>query len=272
MHAAAAYTVKSAANSNPVSIQTTGLADPGPIAKTFFVDQILMAKASLDSVTTVVDAFHIRQQLLDSNEAVEQVAFADQILLNKADTVTQDEIRSIAAQLRQLNPYAPIHTTRRTQIDLDKILARGKFDLQRIPAQTPEFFVRSDDRAPPHGANSHVHDENCAYDRQESHLDKSGITSVSLSADIPMDLSRLGDWLEDLLQRQGQDILRGKGILDIAGESRKLVFQSVHMMMESDFQHDWAADERRYSRIVFIGRGLEEQELRQGFEACTAKP
>jgi G3E family GTPase len=260
-----------------IVIETTGLADPGPVAQTFFVDEEVRAKAKLDSVTTVVDAKHIDLRLNDSREAREQIAFADQIVLNKTDLVSEAELKGIEARLRRLNPLAPIHRAQRSNVPLDAILGRGGFDLGRILELEPEFLN------PAHGEPGHVHDDHCDddHDHGHDHHDHEGhghhehvhdddIKGVSLRMDKAVDPQRVTQWLNDLLARQGPDILRAKGILNVTGEDRRLVFQAVHMILEGDFQHPWKAGDDRSSRMVFIGRNLDEALLRVGFESCAA--
>ena len=245
-----------------IIVETTGLADPAPVAQTFLVDGTLQAKAVLDSVTTVVDARHIGLRLADSREAAEQIAFADVIVLNKADLAGEEELAAIEARLRTLNPYAPVHRATRADVALDKVLGRGGFDLDRIAAPDEAEC----------GEPGHVHDEHCGHvhDHHHGHSHDSDITSVSLSSDRPMLAPRIGDWLEKLLTEQGQDILRAKGIIDIEGDERRLVFQAVHMMLEGDFQRPWRPDEQRRSRLVFIGRNLNGAALQAAFDACAA--
>ena len=254
-----------------IVIETTGLADPGPVAQTFFVDEEVRAKAKLDSVTTVVDAKHIDLRLADSREAQEQIAFADQIVLNKTDLVAAADLERIEARLRRLNPLAPIHRAQRAGVPLEAILGRGGFDLDRILELEPEFLN------PAHGEAGHVHDEHCEHEDDDhrdhghhDHVHDHDIRGVSLRLDRPVDAQKVTRWLNDLLAQQGPDILRAKGILEVAGEDRRLVFQAVHMILEGDFQRPWAADESRFSRMVFIGRNLDEAALRAGFEACAA--
>jgi G3E family GTPase len=259
-----------------IIVETTGLADPAPVAQTFFVDDDVRAKTELDSVTTVVDAKHLPLRLKDSKEAAEQIAFADQIILNKTDLVSEAELREVEAGIRELNPLAPIHRTQRSQVPLEAIIGRRSFDLTRVTELEPEFLN------PAHGEPGHVHDDDCEHHDHDhhdhehgrghihDHVAESGIRGVSLSTDKPLDANRVTTWLNGVLQTQGPDILRAKGILDIKGENRRLVFQAVHMILEGDFQRDWLADEPRYSRLVFIGRNLDEAALRKGFEACIA--
>ncbi len=261
-----------------IVVETTGLADPGPVAQTFFVDDDVRAKTELDSVITVVDAMHLPLRLADSHEAVEQVAFADQIILNKTDLVTEAQLRDVEARIRRLNPLAPIHRAQRSNVPLEMILGRGSFDLNRITELQPEFLN------PAHGEPGHVHDEDCDHDHDHhhhhdhdhhdhhahDHVAEAGIRGISLTFDKPLNGNKVTAWLNDVLQTQGPDILRAKGILDVAGESRRLVFQAVHMILEGDFQRDWKDGEPRFSRMVFIGRNLDEAALKKGFEACAA--
>ena len=256
-------------NFDAIVVETTGLADPGPVAQTFFVDSFLQERTALDSVTTVVDAKHILLRLADSREAAEQIAFADQIVLNKTELVTDQELREIETRLRKLNPLAPIHRAQRSNVALDKVLGRGGFDIERIMSLEPDFLN------PAHGEAGHVHDEDCEHDHHDhdehDHEHDAGISSISLTSDKPMDGGKVSDWLAYVVQSQGPDILRAKGIIDVQGESRRLVFQAVHMLLEGDLQRPWKADEPRHSRLVFIGRNLDRNALQIGFESCAAK-
>jgi G3E family GTPase len=246
-----------------IIVETTGLADPGPVAQTFFVDDYLQSKTVLDSVTTVVDAKHILLRLADSREAVEQIAFADQIVLNKTELVSEEELRNIEARLRKMNPLAP-------NVALDKVLGRGGFDIERIVTLEPDFLN------PAHGEAGHVHDDHCGHDHHDhdhhehDHEHDTGIDSISLTSYTPMDGTLISMWLNGLITSKGQDILRGKGIIDVKGEDRRLVFQSVHMVLEGDLQRAWLLDEPRYSRLVFIGRNLNKDALEAGFRNCAA--
>src|SRR3569833_877679 len=209
-----------------IIIETTGLADPGPVAQTFFVDDDVKAKSRLDSVTTVVDAKHILLRLSDSKVVREQIAFADQIVLNKTDLVSEDDLRMGEARIRRMNPLAPIHRSQRSNVPLDAILGKHSFDLDRIVDLEPEFLN------PAHGEPGHVHDDHCDHDHHghdhhhhdHHHADEHGNTAqrhdddikgVSLRLDKPVDGVLVTKWLNDLLQAQGPDILRAKGILDV---------------------------------------------------------
>lgn len=248
-----------------IVVETTGLADPGPVAQTFFVDANLQAAMVLDSVTAVVDAKHIGRRLDDSREAVEQIAFADRIVLNKTDLVSEGDLRAVEARLGWLNRVAPIHRARGADVPLDAVLGCGGFDLARIAERAPDL------RNPPHGAPGHVHGPDCGQAGDTPHpAHDDSIRSISLAADRPMDGDRVTDWLEELLTARGQDILRAKGIVDVAGEERRLVFQAVHMVLDGDWQRPWRPDEQRRSRMVFIGRNLDPAMLHAGFDACVA--
>jgi G3E family GTPase len=264
-------------NFDAIVVETTGLADPAPVAQTFFVDGYLRSKTELDSVTTVVDAKHIALRLDDSKEAAEQIAFADQIVLNKTDLVSEDELRKVEARVRRINPLAPIHRAQRSNVDLEKVLARGGFDLNRIVALEPEFLK------PKHGEEGHVHDEHCDHDHDDhghdhhddghavqDHVREAGIMSVSLKLEKPIDRRKVARWLTRLTKEKGPDILRAKGIIDVKDNPRRLVFQAVHMVLEGDLQREWREGEQRYSRMVFIGRNLDPAELKAGFESCVA--
>jgi G3E family GTPase len=276
-----------------IIVETTGLADPGPVAQTFFVDEDVKARTTLDSVTALVDAKHVMARLDDSKEAREQVAFADRIILNKVDLATPEELDAVEARLRGLNPLAPIVRAERSNVPLDQVLGLHAFDLNRILEVKPDWVN------PPHGADGHVHDDHCGHDHAHDHAhDHHGhdhhhhghdhshdhehahgprghahqddIKGIALSLDRPLDGTKFTAWLDRLLGEQGQNILRAKGIIDVKGEDRRLVFQAVHMILEGDLQREWGAAERRWSRAVFIGRDLDEAALKAGFEACAA--
>jgi G3E family GTPase len=230
-----------------ILIETTGLADPSPVAQTFFVDDDVRARTRLDAIVTVVDGKHILHSLKDAKEAREQIAFADVILLNKTDLINADEIAGIETAIRKINPLAVIHHTTNSNVALDEILDRGAFDLERILKIEPHFLE---------GGHHHDHDED--------------IQSISFETLKPMNGEALTHWLRTTLQTRGQDILRSKGIFEIKGEDKRFVFQGVHMLMDGDLTGDWKADETRRSRMVFIGRNLDQDELKRGFESCIA--
>jgi G3E family GTPase len=275
-----------------IIVETTGLADPAPVAQTFFVDEDVKAKTSLDAVVTVVDAKHLPLRLKDSKEAEEQIAFADVVLLNKTDLVSADELASVEATIRHINPYARIVRTQRSNAPLDAVLGLGAFDLDRILSIEPDFLKNN----PAHGEEGHIHDEHCDHDHDHGHdhhhhdhgHDHHGhghdhshdhtpaaihdvtVKSVSLSCDRPLDDRKFFAWYQTLLQQQGADILRSKGILAFKDEPRRYVVQAVHMMADGDHQRPWAEGEKRSSRLVFIGRNLDAKALEEDFRSCIA--
>jgi len=264
-----------------VIVETTGLADPGPVAQTFFVDDDVRARTELDSVTTVVDALHLPLRLGDSKEAVEQIAFADQLVLNKTDLVDATRLQQVRQRLAALNPTAQVHEAQRGDVPLARILGQGGFDLARLEAsRLGTAMPRRPSPAPTE--MHHVHGPDCAHgddghalghaptDAPPAPLHDHGIHSIVLSTHRPLDALRVQAWLTELVRAHGADILRAKGILDIAGDPRRLVFQSVHMVMEGDWQRNWTVHDDRYSRIVLIGRHLQADAWQAELEACAA--
>ena len=271
MHALLSRSADAGKHFDAIIVETTGLADPGPVVQTFFVDHFLQARTVLDSVTTVVDAKHVLLRLADSREAAEQIAFADQIVLNKADLTSAEELCEIEARLRMLNPVAAIHRAQRANVALEQVLARGGFDLARITTLEPDFLE------PAGGASAHAHAhavdagaEPPGHSTPPDHSHDDEIRSVSLTSRVPMDRAQVSDWLSALVAEQGQDLMRAKGIIDAEGEDRRLVFQSVHRLFEIGPQQEWTTTEPRISRAVFIGRRLDASALRAGFESCAA--
>ena len=230
-----------------IIIETTGLADPSPVAQTFFVDEDVKARTKLDAIVTVADARNLPARLDDSHEAQEQIAFADVIILNKTDLVTAEELTVVERRIRTLNPQARLHRTERALLPIDQVLGQGGFDLTRILEVEPDFLS---------GEGEHEHD--------------SEVTSVSFELDRALDAERFNAWIGGLLAQQGQDMLRTKGILDFAGQDQRFAFQAVHMLAEGDVIGPWRDGEPRRSKLVFIGRKLNRPELRRGFEGCLA--
>ncbi|HVY18000.1 MAG TPA: GTP-binding protein [Rhodopila sp.] len=229
-----------------IIIETTGLANPAPVAQTFFVDDDVKAKTRLDAIVTVVDAKHLPARLEDSHEAADQIAFADVIILNKTDLVTPEELEAVEAKIRQINRFAVIHRTQRSAVAIDEVLNRGAFDLSRILDMRPDFL--EDDE--------HEHNDD--------------VSSMSFEVEKPIDPEAFNAWIGQLLQEKGPDLLRTKGILNYANEDRRFAFQAVHMIADGDFIGPWKDGEPRVSRLVFIGRNLNRPQLRRGFEACAA--
>ncbi len=228
-----------------IIIETTGLANPAPVAQTFFVDEGVRAKTRLDAIVTVVDAKHVLERLADSHEAADQIAFADVIVLNKTDLVTPAELEQVEARIRQINRFAVIHRTERASLPIAQVLDRRAFNLERVLETAPDFLS---------GADEHEHNED--------------VSSVSFEVERPIDPEKFNAWIGLLLQDKGPDLLRTKGILHYKGEDRRFAFQAVHMIADGDFIGPWKEGEPRRSKVVFIGRDLNRPLLRRGFEAC----
>ena len=225
-----------------ILIETTGLADPSPVAQCFFVDDELKAALALDAIVTLVDAKHASLHIEKEEPAREQIAFADAILLNKIDLVGPAEADRLEDRLRSMNAIARIHRTVNADIDLAHVLGLGAFDLSR------KMEIRATEGA---------------------HHDPS-IRSVSLKEPAPLDGAKLNAWLGGLLKSRGGDIFRMKGIVHVAGEARRVVFQGVHMMFDGRPDRPWAEGEDRTNRIVFIGRNLPESDLKAALSACAS--
>ncbi|MBS3649913.1 GTP-binding protein [Pseudaminobacter sp. 19-2017] len=262
-----------------ILVETTGLADPAPVAQTFFMDEDVRSKTRLDAVVALVDAKHLPLRLKDSKEAEDQIAFADAVVLNKSDLVSPEELREVEATIRAINPGARIHRTTRAGVDLREVLDRGAFDLKRAIDNDPHFL----------DADEHDHDHVCGpdCDHDHHHHDHHGhnhdhhdhgavspihditVRSVSLRGG-EMDPKRFFPWIEKISQMEGPNILRLKGIIAFKEDPERYVLQGVHMIMEGDHQRAWREGEKRESRLVFIGRELDEERLRKTFEACQA--
>jgi G3E family GTPase len=252
-----------------IIVETTGLADPAPVAQTFFVDDNIGRRAKLDAVVTVADAKWLSDRLADAPEAKNQIAFADVILLNKTDLVTPDALSEVEARIRAINPYARVHKTQRCQIPLPEVLDRNAFDLSRIVAIEPDFLA----------GNGHDHDHDHAHGGEHAHehhhhglkhYHDEDMQSLSLSTEKPVDPDKFFPWVQQLVAEEGRDILRCKGILAFKDDPERFALQGVHMILDGDHQRPWRADEKRQSRMVFIGRKLPEEKIRQGFESCLA--
>jgi G3E family GTPase len=224
-------------------IETTGLADPAPVIQTFFVDEDVQLHTHLDAVVTVVDAKHI-QLHWDADEAQEQIAFADIVLINKTDLVTVNELDELEQKIRQMNAIAKIYRTKNSLVNMDAVLDVGGFDLSHALSIDPDFL----------GEEAHVHDES--------------VKSIALVLPGEIELDKLQAWLSDLLPNQGTNIFRMKGILNIQGQSQRFVFQGVHMIFDGKPDREWRVDEERKNELVFIGRDLDGAQLRSDFTKC----
>jgi G3E family GTPase len=249
-----------------IIVETTGLADPAPVAQTFFVDENVGKNTRLDAVVTVADAKWLRDRLRDAPEAKNQIAFADVILINKTDLVSDAELRETEARIRGINPYAKLHRTQRAQIPLNEVLGRNAFDLERILDIEPEF-LHADDHDHDHH-HDHDHDHDHAHGLKHYHDEE--MQSIALSTDKPLDPDKFFPFIQNLVQVEGPNILRSKGILSLRDDPQRFVFQGVHMMLDGDHQREWREGELRTSRVVFIGRNLPEEKIRKGFESCVA--
>jgi len=229
----------------------------------------------IDAVVTVADAKWLQDRLKDAPEAKNQIAFADVILLNKTDLVDPDALSEVEARIRGINPYARLHKTERCKIALPEVLGRNAFDLDRIMEIEPEFLGdgghHDHDHDHDHG-HDHDHDHGHAHrhDGGLKHYHDEEMQSVSLKTDQPLDPDKFFPWVQDLVQTEGPSILRCKGILSFKDDDARFVFQGVHMILDGDHQRPWQPDEKRESRIIFIGRKLPEAKIREGFAGCVA--
>ena len=243
------------------------------MAQTFFVDEDVQKNARLDAVVTVADAKWLSDRLKDAPEAKNQIAFADVIVLNKTDLVSKAELTEVEARIRGINPYAKLHRTERCKVKLSDVLERGAFDLDRILDIEPDFLEAGQD----HDQHDHEHHDHGHHHGHDGHGHGHGglkhyhdeeMQSLALRTDKPLDPTKFMPWLQNLVASEGQKILRSKGILAFSDDDDRYVFQGVHMMLEGDHQRKWKEGEPRESRLVFIGRELPEQIIRDGFESC----
>jgi len=240
-----------------IIIETTGLADPAPVAQTFFVDDFVKEHYELDAIVTVVDAKHVLPHLKEEkeegveNETVEQVAFADKIVLNKIDLVTEDEKQEVIKELRKVNEFCEIFETQHSKVNaLSDILNVRAFDLNRV-LQKEEDFLDTD--------GDHQHD--------------TSVSSVGIEFEGSLDLNKLNTWLTVLLRDNGVNIFRSKGILNIAGSNARFVFQGVHMLMSISSSDEgvgrpWKEGEPRTNKLIFIGRDLDRATISAKFQEC----
>lgn len=249
-----------------ILVETTGLADPAPVAQTFFMDDEVRAKACLDAVITVVDAKHLAARLADAPEAEDQIGFADVILLNKTDLVSDAELADVAQTIRSINRHAIVHRTQRCAIPLDRVLDRGAFDLERILSLDPDFLGNLEQD---HDHGRDHDDDHAGHDHHHHHSHDAAVASVSLNVG-ELDPDVFFPWISRITQEFGPDILRLKGILALKDDPVRFVVQGIHMIIEGDHQRPWKDGEIRESRLVFIGRKLDAEMLRTGFEACVA--
>jgi G3E family GTPase len=228
-----------------VVIETSGLADPAPVIQSFILDEVLRARFALDAIVTVVDARHLALQI-EHDEAREQIAFADVILLNKVDLEPPPQVDAVEHEIRRLNPLARIHRTRDCDVALHHVLDVGAFDLKNVLAIDPALLDE----------HNHEHAED--------------IGCVAIRCMGGTDDLKFNRWLNTLVFAKGRDLLRIKGVLHIAGQNRRFVFHGVHMTLDGRPGRPWRPGEERMNEIVFIGRDLDPAALRAGFEDCRA--
>jgi len=240
-----------------VLIETTGLADPAPVAQTFFVDDDIVSKYKLDGIITVADAKHITQHLDEEkpegveNESVEQIAFADRIMLNKIDLVSEEELDEVESKIKSINRFAPMYHTENSIIDPANLINIGSFDLEKTLEMDPEFLDTE---------SEHEHDDR--------------VTSTSSKFEGALNVNKLERWIGEIMQSKGEDLFRYKGVLAVKGMDQKFVFQGVHMLFGGGFSSDvapWKEGETRECRFVFIGRDLDHEELQKGLMDCKAE-
>ena len=253
-----------------VVIETTGLADPGPVAQTFFMDEEIAESYLLDSILTLVDAKHAAQQLNDRQEARRQIGFADQIFISKADLVAQDEVDALMHRLKHMNPRAPQKVVHFGEVALSEVFDLRGFNLNAKLDIDPDFLKEEG-----HGHDhAHVHGESCDHpshqhaDHAHHHHHDDDVKSFVFRAVRPFDPAKLEDFLGAIVNIYGPRMLRYKGVLHMQGTDRKVIFQGVHQLMGSDLGPAWGAEEARMSKMVFIGIDLPQDIFLQGLEQC----
>jgi len=275
-----------------IIVETTGLADPVPVAQTFFMDDDVRSKTELDAVVALVDAKHLPLRLKDSREAEDQIAFADVVVINKTDLVTPEELAQIEDVVRAINPAARVYKTSRSGVDLARVLDQGAFNLERALENDPHFLDHDheDHVCGPdcghdhhhHHAHDHHdhhhHDHDHDHDHDHHHHHEHGpmspihdvtVKSISLRGG-EMNPERFFPWIQKITQTEGPNILRLKGIIAFKGDEERYVVQGVHMIVEGDHQRPWKEGEKRESRLVFIGRELDFAKIEKSFLACQA--
>jgi G3E family GTPase len=260
-----------------VVIETTGLADPGPVAQTFFMDDEIAETYLLDSILTLVDAKHAVAQLNDRQEARRQIGFADQIFISKSDLVSKDELDALMHRIKHMNPRAPQKAVHFGEVSLKEVFDLRGFNLNAKLDIDPDFL--KDDEAA-HDHHDHAHGEHCDHPSHQHdhghggqghhHHHDDDVKSFVFKSDRPFDPAKLEDFLGAIVQVYGPKMLRYKGVLNMQGTDKKVIFQGVHQLMGSDLGPKWAADEKKTSKMVFIGIDLPQEILMQGLEGCLA--
>ena len=255
-----------------VVIETTGVADPGPVAQTFFMDDEIAELYLLDAIVTLVDAKHANQQLDQRQEARRQVGFADQIFISKTDLVTEDEANALAHRLKHMNPRAPQKRVHFGDVPLKEVLDLKGFNLNAKLDIDPDFLNEGHGHSHAHGhdhhdcGHDHAHGESCDHPHHHRHDDD--VKSFVFKSNRPFNATKLEDFLGSIVQIYGPKMLRYKGVLYVSGMDRKVVFQGVHQLMGSDLGPKWAAGETKNSKMVFIGIDLPQDLFKAGLEQC----
>lgn len=250
-----------------IVIETTGLAKPGPVIETFCTDEQISRYVKLDGVVTLVDCKHAMQHLNEVkprfvvNEAVEQVAYADRIILNKIDLVNDADVEALTKKIQHINGMAQIKKAKFGVVDMDFVLGVGGYDLDRIDSEVPSEGSHCEN-------HDHEHGHECHKGHHHDHKHDSAVSSVSIVSEGTLDLDELDDWLERLVEEKGVDLYRMKGVLSVNDSETRYVFQGVHSTLDGCPGKAWGSDEKRINKLVFIGRNLDESALRKGFKGC----
>jgi G3E family GTPase len=260
-----------------VLIETTGLADPSPVIHTFKASD-LAEKLRLDGVVTVVDALHLEKELQDGPEPAAQIAFADVILLNKTDLVSPDQLEKVEGRIRKMNSLAALHRTQNSRIDPAKIFnvkareLEGSFKIPESasPPQHAHGHRHDHDHDPDHDDHDHEHEQDHDHREPHHHHHDESVSSFYISDDRPLDLTRVEAWLTEIIRELGGNIYRSKGILQIKGQAKRVIFQGVQTMFDAKPDRLWNVGEKRVSQMVFIGKDLDEAKIRRGFAGCVA--
>lgn len=250
-----------------IVIETTGLAKPSPVIETFCSDELVASRVKLDGVVTLVDCKHAMRHLNDVkprwvvNEAVEQIAYADRIILNKIDLVSESELETLAKRIKSINRIAQMQEAKFGAVDMDFVLGVGGYDLDRVVS---EIQVQPDQPLPPCGKHGNDHHNR----HHQDHIHDSAVSSVSIVSDGTLDLDEFNDWLERLVDEKGEDLYRMKGVISVNDSTGRYVFQGVHSTIDGCPAKPWQHDEKRINKLVFIGRNLDEISLRKAFNGC----